>query len=120
MHSFIDHLHRHLTHPKHLAHNILLAVGICGVWMAADQFVSGAYVSLAAGVIPAQEFSILPVSRDGAMKLLPATNSVHGVCYIAGTDMWDVKNHRVCNSGEPVCRTLHGYVVGCESKIIIR
>ncbi len=87
--------------------------------MAADQFVSGAYVTLAAGEIPVQEFSILPV-KDKPFKLIPATNSVHGVCYISGTDMWDVKNHRVCTSGEPVCRTLHGYVVGCESKIIIR
>ncbi len=124
MHTIVDHLHKHLTHPKHLLHNMLLSVGVAGLLMAVDQFYTGNYQTLAAGQMPVNNLTILPESMysdDKALKnLIPATNSVRGVCYIQGTDMWDVRNHRTCMTGEPVCRTIKGVIIGCESKRIIR
>ncbi len=136
---FIDHLHRHLTHPRHALHNVLLSLGIAGLLMAVDQFYTGNYQIYAAGAIPTVSYNkrltVLPepvvdangkvirssaLDDDGNQVLMPAINSVHGVCYIRGTDMWDVKNHRVCLTAEPVCRTIKGLVIGCESKQIIR
>ena len=171
MYTIVDHLHKHLTHPKHLLHNVLLSIGVAGLLMAVDQFYTGNYQLLAAGQMPAHTLTILPermnaedsdnsqdadasgmTYKDQALKnlnnnisatnytdsakvgvlangiykvaglpdLVPATNSVRGVCYIKGTDMWDVHNHRTCMTGEPVCRTIKGVVIGCESKRIIR
>ena len=152
MYTLVDHLHRHLTHPKHLLHNVLLSIGVAGLLMAVDQFYTGNYQILAAGQMPAHTMSVLPESiyseenknnediastnytdsnkvgvlANGVYKvaglpdLVPATNSVRGVCYIKGTDMWDVHTHRTCMTGEPVCRTIRGVVIGCESKRIIR
>lgn len=153
MYTLVDHLYKHLTHPKHLLHNVLLSIGVAGLLMAVDQFYTGNYQILAAGQMPAHTLTILPeniYSEDnknqnndadgisytnsnkagvlvngiykvaGLPDLIPATNSVRGVCYIKGTDMWDVRNHRTCMTGEPVCRTIKGVVIGCESKRIIR
>lgn len=122
MSTFIDHLHMHLTHPRHLAHNVLWSLGVCGLLMAADQFYTGNYVSIAAGQLPENRITLLPEvdHSEDSLQLIPAINSVRGVCYIKGTDMWDAHNHRVCQTGEPVCRTVHGYIVGCETKKIIR
>lgn len=139
MATFIDHAHRHLTVGKHVMHNVLLALGVAGILMAVDQFYTGNYLIYAAGQIPRVSYNsrltVLPepavdvngkliksiaLDDDGNQVLIPATNSVHGVCYIRGTDMWDPKNHRVCLTAEPVCRTIKGWVIGCESKQIIR
>ena len=139
MSTFIHHAHRHLTHPKHLLHNVLLALGVAGLFMAVDQFYTGNYLIYAAGQTPKVNYNkrltILPepaldangkvispeaLDDQGNQVLMPATNSVHGVCYIRGTDMWDPANHRVCMTAEPVCRTIKGWVIGCETKKIIR
>lgn len=101
----------------------MLSIGVAGLLMAVDQFYTGNYQILAAGQMPAHTLSVLPESIykvEGLPDLVPATNSVGGVCYMKGTDMWDVRNHRTCMTGEPVCRTIKGVVIGCESKRIIR
>lgn len=99
------HIKKHLT-GKHLAHNMLFTVLMLGTLFSAQQF--------------SNMMGWGGVSTAQAVKLIPATNSIPGVCYIEGTDMANPANHRACKTGEPVCQTAAKTIIGCESHRIIK
>lgn len=105
--SIHPHLKKHLT-GKHLIHNIVFSILLLGSMFSAQQFSNMMGWSSSAS------------NQAQAIKLLPATNSVEGVCYIEGTDMSNPANHRACKTGEPVCQTFAHTVIGCESHRIIK
>lgn len=99
------HIKKHLT-GKHLIHNMMFSVLMLGTLFSAQQF-----------------SNMMGWSSSGsaqAAKLIPATNSIPGVCYIEGTDMWNPANHRACKTGEPVCQTEAKTIIGCETHRIIK